>query len=102
MPEMQKELGVTMLISEISCVVYHAELPNLVIVAVVRFIYFWRKMKAFRPLEGRCYYGEIQFEWIHLVNYYSRKAFFTLKNNHPKPFFATGWLQWSKFSMAQC
>ena len=35
-------------------------------------------MKAFRPLEGRrC--DEIQFEWIHLVNYYSRKPSFTLK-----------------------
>ena len=32
---------------------------------------------AFRPLEGRrC--GEIQFEWIHVVNYYSRKLSFTL------------------------
>ena len=35
-------------------------------------------MKAFRPPEGRrC--DEIQFEWIHLVNYYSRKPSFTLK-----------------------
>ena len=77
----KKKLGVTTLVSEISCVVDHAKLPNLVIVAVVGFIYFWRKMKAFRPLEGRrC--DEIQFEWIHLVNYYNRK-----------PFFAnTGWL----------
>ena len=30
-----------------------AKLPNLVNVAVVSFIYFWRKMKAFPPLEGR-------------------------------------------------
>ena len=51
MPEMQKKLGVTTLVSEISCVVDHAKLPNLVIVAVVGFIYFWRKMKAFHPLE---------------------------------------------------
>ena len=65
-----KKLGVSTLVSEISCVVDHAKLPNLVIVAVVGFIYFWRKMKAFRPLEGRrC--DEIQFEWIHLVNYLS-------------------------------
>ena len=38
------------------CVVDHAKLPNVVIVgivAVVGFIYFWRKMKAFRPLEER-------------------------------------------------
>ena len=56
----------------------HAKLPNLVNVAVVGFIYFWRKMKAFRPLEGRrC--DEIQFERIQLVNYYSRKPSFTLK-----------------------
>ena len=55
----------------------YAKLPNLVVVAVLGFIYFWRKMKAFRPLEGRrC--DEIQFEWIHLVNYYSRKLSFTL------------------------
>ena len=40
---MQKQLGVTTLVSEISCVVNHAKLPNLVIVAVVDFIYFWRK-----------------------------------------------------------
>ena len=36
---MQKKIGV----SKISCV----------IVAVVGFIYFWRKMKAFQPLERR-------------------------------------------------
>ena len=30
----------------------HAKLSNLVIVAIVVFIYFWRKMKGFRPLEG--------------------------------------------------
>ena len=69
MPEMQKELGVTTLVSEISCVVDHATLPKLVIVAIVGIIYFWRKMKAFRPLK---------FEWINLVNYYSRKLSFTL------------------------
>ena len=49
--------GVTMLVSEIRCVVHHAKLPNLVIVAVLGFIHFC-------PLEGRrC--DEIQFEWIH-------------------------------------
>ena len=87
MPEMHKKLGVTRLVSEISCVVDRAKLPNLVIVAVVGFIYFWRKMKAFRPLEGRrC--GEIQFEWIHVVNYYSRKLSFTLIIV-PNPFLRT-------------
>ena len=50
MPEMQKKLGVTTLVLEISCVVDHAKLPNLVNVAVLGFIYFWRKMKTFRPL----------------------------------------------------
>ena len=65
----------------------HAKLPNLVIVAVVGFIYFWRKMKDFRPLEGRrC--GEIQSERIHVVNYYSRKPSFTLKIV-PNPFLGT-------------
>ena len=39
--------GVTTLVSEISCVVDHAKLPNLVIVAIVGFIYFWRKIKPF-------------------------------------------------------
>ena len=74
MPEMQKkggegggkgEGGGHTLISEIlSCVVDHAKLMNLDIVAAVGFIYFWRKMKSFRPLEGRrC--DEIQFEWSH-------------------------------------
>ena len=53
-----------MLVSDISCVVHRAKLPNLVIVAVVGFIYFWTKMKAFRLLEGRRCDG-IQFEWIH-------------------------------------
>ena len=48
-----KKLGVTTLVSEISCVVDHAKLPNLVTVAVLGFIYFWRKMKAFQPLEKR-------------------------------------------------
>ena len=63
MPETQKKLGVTRLVSEISCVVDRATLPNLVIVAVAGFIYFWRKMKAFLPLEERCC-DEITFEWI--------------------------------------
>ena len=31
----------------------HARLPNFVIAAFIGFICFWRKMKAFRPLEGR-------------------------------------------------
>ena len=53
MPKMQSKLEVTILISEISCVVDHAKLSNLVTAAVARFIYFWRKMKAFRPLEDR-------------------------------------------------
>ena len=54
MPEMQKTNWGS------SCVVDHAKLPNLVIVAIVGFIYFWRKMKAYRSLEGRrC--DEIQF-----------------------------------------
>ena len=53
------------------------KLPNLVN-AAVGLIYFWRKMKAFPSLKGRrC--DEIQFEWIHLVNYHSRKPSFTLK-----------------------
>ena len=100
MPEMQKQIRVTMFVSEISCVVDHAKLPNLAIVAVVGFIYFWKKMKAFRPLEGRRY-GEIPFEWIHLVNYYSRKTFFHAKNR-PKSLVAnTGWLRLSKFSTAR-
>ena len=43
----KNKLGVTMLVSEISCVVDHAKLPNLVNVAVIGFIYFWRKMKDF-------------------------------------------------------
>ena len=46
--------GLKVLLSEISCVVDHAKLMNLDIVAAVGFIYFWRKMKAFRPLEERC------------------------------------------------
>ena len=59
---MPKQIGVTTLVSEISCVIDYATLPiSLVNVAVVGFIYFWRKMKAFRPLEGRRY-DEIQFE----------------------------------------
>ena len=49
----KNKLGVTTLVSEINYVVDHVKLPNLVIVAVLKFICFWRKMKAFRPLEGR-------------------------------------------------
>ena len=90
MPEMQKKLGVTTLVLEISCVVDHAKLPNLVNVAVLGFIYFWRKMKTFRPLEGRCC-DEIKCEWIHQD---SRKPSFTLKIVQ-NPFFRT---RWSKFS----
>ena len=67
----KQKLLVTTLVWEINCVVDHAKLPNLVIVAVVGFIYFWRKVKAFRPLEGgQC--GEIQFEWNHVVGFYSQ------------------------------
>ena len=73
----KKTLGVTTLVSEINCVVDHAKLPNLVIVAVVSFIYLWRKMKAFQPLEEHT--GEIQFEWIHVVDFDSLKPSFTLK-----------------------
>ena len=40
MAEMEKKIGVTKLISEISCVVDRAKLPNLVNVAAVGFIYF--------------------------------------------------------------
>ena len=58
--ECKKKLGVTTLISEISCVVDHAKLPNLVDVALIWFIYFWRKMKAFQPLEER-HCDEIQY-----------------------------------------
>ena len=61
MQEMQTNIGVTTLVSEISCAVDHAKLPNLVIVTVVGFICFWRKIKAFRPLEGR-HCDEIIFE----------------------------------------
>ena len=51
----KKKVGVNTLVSEISCVVDHAKLSNLIIVAVVGFIYFWRKMKAFWLLEwSRC------------------------------------------------
>ena len=66
MPEMEKKnkLGVITLVSEISCVVHHAKLPHFVIVAVLGFIYFLRKMKAFRTLAERRY-EEIIFEWIH-------------------------------------
>ena len=46
-----KIMGVSTIFSEISCVVEHAKLPNLVIIAVVGFICFWIKIKAFRPLE---------------------------------------------------
>ena len=56
-----EKYGVTTLVSEISCVVDRAKLPDLVNVAVVGLIYFWRKMKTFRPVEGRrC--DEIPFE----------------------------------------
>ena len=43
----------------------HVKLPNLATVAVVDgLIYFSRKMKSFRSLEGRRY-DTIQFELIH-------------------------------------
>ena len=53
MAEMQIKLWGTTLVSERSCVADRAKLPYLVIVAIVGFIDFWRKMKAFRPPEGR-------------------------------------------------
>ena len=56
MPKMKKKMknwGITTVVWKISCVVDRAKLPNLVSVTVVVFIYFWRKIKAFRPLEGR-------------------------------------------------
>ena len=64
-----KKLGVTTLVSEISCVVDHAKLPHLVIdIAVVGFIYFSEKNESLSTT-GRKHCHEIQFEWIH---YYSR------------------------------
>ena len=90
-------MGVTTLISEISFVVDHAKLPNLVNVAIVGFI-----VKLFDHWKEDC--DEIQFEWIHLLSYYSRKAF-TLKimqNLFCLFCFAnTGCLQWSKFLTAR-
>ena len=56
----------------------HAKLPNLVIVAVVGFIYFWRKMKAFRPLEEDTVV-KFNLNGIHVVDFYSLKLSFTLK-----------------------
>ena len=79
MPEMPKNLGVTMLVLKISCVVDNAKLPDLVNVAVLWFIYFWRKMTAFQPLREDTVM-KIQFERIHLVNYYSPGPF-TLKSS---------------------
>ena len=52
MPEMQNKTNWGSPRSfRISCVVDRAKLPNLVNVAIVVFIYFWRKIKAFQPLE---------------------------------------------------
>ena len=53
MPEMQKKIGSHHARFGDKLCDRSAKLPNLVLVAVVGFIYFWRKMKAFRPLEGR-------------------------------------------------
>ena len=54
---------------------------------------------VFRPLEGRrC--DEIQFESVHLGNYYSRKLSFTLKIVQNSFLRTTKWLRWSKFSKA--
>ena len=53
MPKKIKKWGITTFVSEISCVEDHAKFQILVIVAVLGFIYFWRKIKAFRLLEGR-------------------------------------------------
>ena len=72
------KLGVITLVSEISCIVHHAKLPNFVVVAVLGFIYFLRKMKAFRPLAERRY-EDIIFEWIHWVDHFSWKPSFMLK-----------------------
>ena len=43
MPEMKKKMGVTMLVSEISCVVNRAKLPNLVNVALIEFVILLEK-----------------------------------------------------------
>ena len=62
----QKTLGVTRLVSEISCVVDRAKLTKLGHCSSSQFHLFLEKTEilTFRPLEGRrC--DEIQFEWIH-------------------------------------
>ena len=71
------------LISEISCVVHHAKLINLEIVAALGSTYYWRKVKAFRPLEGRrC--DEIQFEWSHKLIISVENSFHA--RNRPRSF----------------
>ena len=72
-------MGVTRLVSEIRCVVDHAKLPNLVIVAVNSRLHLLSEKNESLAITGRRHCGEIQFEWIHLVNYHSRKPSFTLK-----------------------
>ena len=66
----------------------HGKLPNLVTVAVLGFAYFWRKIKAFFPLEARrC--DEVKCEWI-----IKSKTFFHAKSfptpPSPRPFFFGG------------
>ena len=57
----------------------HAKLPNLVIVAVNSRLHLLSEKNESLAITGRRHCGEIQFEWIHLVNYHSRKPSFTLK-----------------------
>ena len=63
----QTKMGVTALVSDISCtcMVDNAKLPNLVIVAIHRQVHLLLdKNETFQPLEGR-HCAEIQLEWIH-------------------------------------
>ena len=64
----------------------HVKLPNLATVAVVDgLIYFSRKMKSFRSLEGRRY-DTIQFELIHsLSQLLQSKTFFHARNRGLSP-----------------
>ena len=76
------EIGFTTLVSEISCVVEHAKLPNLIgHCSRCRLHLRLEQMKAFRPMEGRRCDGT-QFEWIYLVNYYNLKPSFTQKKSY--------------------
>ena len=96
-----KNWGITTVVWKISCVVDRTKLPNLVSVTVVVFIYFWKKIKAFRPLEGRrC--DELNLNGsIQQIRLLQSKTFFHPKKR-PKTFFAnTLQLRWSKFSTAR-